>query len=52
MGPDDANVGLGFRMTPSSIQDKEVEYRKEKSDTFASRFNATNLTTNEAWTCY
>ena len=52
MGPDDANVGIGFRMTPSGIQYKEVEYRKEQSDTFASRFNATTLTTDESWTCY
>ena len=52
MGPDDANVGLGFRMTPSGIQDKEVEYRKEHSDTFASQFNATTLTSDEEWTCY
>ena len=40
MGPAKANMGIGFRMTPSGIQDKEVEYRKEQSDNFASRFNA------------
>ena len=52
MGPGDTNVGLGSRMTPSGIQDKEVKYRKEQSETFASRFNATKLAIDEAWICY
>ena len=47
MGPDDANVGLGFRITLSGHQDSERTYRKEQSDILASRFNSTMLTLDE-----
>ena len=52
MGPDDANVGLGFRMTPSGTQQPEIKFRIGQSDKIAARLQSSRLTPNESWVLY
>jgi hypothetical protein len=52
MGPDDANVGLGFRMTPSGTQNPEIKFRIGQSDKIAARLQSSRLTPNESWVLY
>ena len=52
LGPDDANVGLGFRMTPSGNQQLEINHRTKQSNQLAARINTTILNPPEAWVLY
>ena len=52
MGPDDANVGLGFRMTPSGTQKPEIKFRLGQSDKLAARLQSSRLTPKESWVLY
>jgi hypothetical protein len=49
---DDANVGLGFRMTPTGNQHLEIEHCTKQSNQLASRINSTNLNPAESWVLY
>ena len=49
MGPNDVNLGLGFRMAPSGTQKPEIDFRKKQSDSLASRLGASHLNPTEAW---
>ena len=44
VGPDDANVGLGFRMTPSGTQTPAIKFRLGQSDKLAARLQLSRLT--------
>ena len=52
MGPNDVNVGLGFRMAPSGTQRPEIDFRKKPSDSLACRLGASHLNPAEAWVLY
>ena len=49
MGPNDVNVGLGFRMAPSGTQKPEIDFRKKQSNSLASRLGSSHLHPTEAW---
>ena len=49
MGPNDVNVGIGFRMAPSGTQTPEIKFRKKQSDSLASRLGSSHLNPTEAW---
>ena len=49
MGPNDVNVGLGFRMAPSGTKKPEIDYRKKQSNYLASRRVTSHLNSTEAW---
>ena len=48
MGPNDVNVGLGFRMAPSGTQTPEIKFRKKQSDYLECRLGASHLNPTEA----
>jgi hypothetical protein len=50
--PDDANVGLGFRMIPTGNQHLEINHRTKQSNQLAARINTTILNPPEAWVLY
>ena len=52
MGPDDANVGLGFRMTRSGTQKPEIQFRLSQSDKLDARLQSSRLTPKESWVLY
>jgi hypothetical protein len=52
LGPDYANVELGFGMTPTSKQHIAIEHRTKQSNQLAARINTTNMTPVEAWMLY
>jgi hypothetical protein len=52
LGPDDENMGLGFRMTPAGNQHLEIEHRMKQSNQLAARINTTNLNPAETSVLY
>ena len=48
MGPDDANVGLGFRMTPSGTQQPEIKFRTGQRDKIDARLQSSRLTPKDS----
>ena len=52
MGPNDVNVGLGFRMAPSGTHTPEIKFRNKQSESLACRLGASHLNPAEAWVLY
>ena len=52
MGPNDVNVGLGFRMAPSGTKKPEIDFRKKQCNSLASWLGASHLNPTEAWILY
>ena len=52
MGPNDANVGLGFQISPSGIQTHTIASQHKQSDALAAKLNTAHLTDCETWVLF
>jgi hypothetical protein len=52
MGSDNANVSLGFRMTPSGTQKPEIKFCIGQSDKITARLQSSRLTPKDSWVLY